>query len=324
MCFESFTTIKGFTIYKSIHQQLLQWYEKQGRHDLPWRNTDDVYHIYLSETMLQQTQVSRVREHFYPLFVQKYPTIKHLADADLDAVLADWSGLGYYSRARNLHKSVNLCKNVGLPKTQQQLQKLPGIGRYTASAVCSFGYEESISVVDTNIKRVLKRFFGLKNVKEAEIWQQADAFLNKKDAKHHNLALMDLGAMICTAKNPRCCLCPLQSYCIGKDDPHAYTQTKKIAYEKLELFLGVNLQNAHLAVAKSDEKLYHGLLQLPHVDPVEEDFIASFKHSYTKYRITVHLYHTTLIPQDVQWIELQRFSKYPISSLTKKAIARIS
>jgi len=317
--FESFTTIKGIAIYKNIHQKLLQWYKKEGRHDLPWRNTDEVYYVYLSETMLQQTQVSRVQEHYYPLFIEKYPTLRKLADASLDEVLANWSGLGYYSRARNLHKSATLCKS-GLPDTQKELLKLPGIGRYTASAICSFGYDQCVSVVDTNIKRVLVRFFGLYVAKENEVWQKADGFLNRLHPKHHNLALMDLGATICSPKNPKCTQCPLQSECIGKENPQLYTQTKKTKYEDLELFLGVNLKADKLALVKSTQRLYNGLLTLPHVDPIDEDFIGSFKHGYTKYKITVNLYKTEIYDESFEWIDYKNIDESPVSSMVKKAV----
>lgn len=286
---------------------------------MPWRNTDDVYHIYLSETMLQQTQVSRVMEHYYPLFLEKYPSLQDLAQADLDDILAHWSGLGYYSRARNLHKCAILCQEK-LPNSEKELIKLPGIGRYTASAVCSFGYEQKVSVVDTNIARVLKRYFALVNPKESMVWQKANEFLNLDETKHHNLALMDLGAMVCTPKNPKCENCPLVQNCKGQENPQLYTQTKKMKYENLELFLGVRILNNKLALHKSTDRLYHGLLQLPHIDPIEEDFIGSFKHSYTKYKITVNLYKTEIIQDNVEWIDFEKLQSAPISSMTKKAL----
>lgn len=272
--------------------------------------------------MLQQTQVSRVKEHYYPLFIQKYPSLQKLAEAKIEEVLSLWSGLGYYSRARNLHKCATLCKE-GLPTTQKELLKLPGIGRYTASAICSFGYNQNVSVVDTNIKRVLLRFFGLKDAKENEIWQKADLFLNSFNPTPHNLALMDLGAMVCQAKNAACKACPLNSECLGKKDPYLYTKTKKRVYEKLQLFLGIHIKNNKLALIKSNERLYNGLLTLPHVDPIEENFIASFKHSYTKYNITVNLYTTEVEDEEFEWIDLNDAHKQPISSMVKKAIAKI-
>lgn len=306
---------------KSIHSALLDWYEHNGRHELPWRNTKNLYHVYVSEIMLQQTQVSRVEEYFYPNFLHYYPTIQDLANANLDEVLSNWSGLGYYSRARNLHKTAQICSQSGLPKDQKELEKLPGIGRYTASAICSFALKQSVAVVDTNIARVIKRFFALQNPKEQIVWDAALQLLNHTDPTHHNLALMDLGSQVCTPKNPQCTLCPLEKSCLGKDDPQSYTQTKKTQYENMELFYGLWIKENKIALLRSNNKLYHGMLELPTVDPIEENFIGAFKHSYTKYRLDVKLYSIDEFLQEVIWVELDEIDQAPISALTKKALA---
>ena len=307
---------------KTHQTALLNWYETYGRHDLAWRNTTDIYHIYLSEIMLQQTQVSRVREEYYPKFLEKFPTLDVLAEAPLDEVLATWSGLGYYSRARNLHESAKRAKK-GLPQEQKELLKLPGIGQYTASAICSFGLGHAIAVVDTNIARVIKRVFGLLNVSDKEVWAKAEGFVNAKAPREHNLALMDLGAIICTPTSPKCKECPLSQMCLGKDTPELYTQTKKTKYENLELFYGVFVKNNKIALVESSGNMYKGMLELPSVDPIEEDYIARFKHSYTKYRLDVKLYNLHKTPKDVVWVKLEEIEKAPISSLTKKAFAKI-
>jgi A/G-specific adenine glycosylase len=308
-------------MYVDIHKCLLNWYEKEGRHELPWRNTENVYHVYISEIMLQQTQVSRVQEYFYPKFLKNYPTLEALSNADIDEVLAAWSGLGYYSRARNLHKTAILTADTDLPKTPKELEKLPGIGKYTASAICSFALKQNISVVDTNISRVLKRLFALLEVKDKIVWEYADKFLNHNDPTHHNLALMDLGSLICTPTNPKCEECPLTELCQGKGDPLSYTKISKTKYENLELFYGV-LQNKNtIAVQKSTSKLYHGMYELPNVDPIEENYIGSFKHSYTKYRITVNLYKIENIIEEIEWLDLDIIDQAPLSSMMKKALA---
>lgn len=302
----------------TVQQSLLEWFEKHGRHELPWRQTRDIYKVYLSEVMLQQTQVSRVKEHYYPLFLEKYPSLEDLATANLDEVLSDWSGLGYYTRARNLHACAQLCAKNGLPQQMEELQKLPGLGRYTASAVCSFALEQKVAVVDTNIKRVLKRYFAL--LDEKELQKRAEEFLNTSHPRAHNLALMDLGSLVCTPKNPTCKACPLMLTCKGKDDPLTYSTTKKTQYENLELFLGVCIKEDKIALVKSEEKLYKGLYILPSIEPIEERFIASFKHSYTKYRISVSLYKTTQIPEKSKWFSYENLLQAPISSMTKKAL----
>ena len=304
--------------FKNPQKKLLQWYKTYGRHELPWRNTDNMYHIYLSEIMLQQTQVNRVRDEYYPQFLEKFPSLRTLANATQDDVLSAWSGLGYYSRARNLHKTA-IASPISLPDTQEELIKLPGIGKYTASAICSFGHNQSIPVVDTNIARVIKRFFALLNPKDSITWGNAAAFVNDKDPRHHNLALMDLGSLICLPKNPKCNECPLAKECQGKSEPELYTQTKKKEYESLELFYGVLIKDNKIALKVSTERMYKDMLVLPTVDPIEEKYLGVFKHSYTKYRLSVNLYNLEELDGEIVWIDLDKFNEAPISSLTKKA-----
>ena len=268
--------------------------------------------------MLQQTQVNRVRDEYYPQFLAKFPTLEALANARQDDVLAAWSGLGYYSRARNLQKT---AQSVGekLPETQEELIKLPGIGKYTASAICSFGHNQNVPVVDTNIARVIKRYFALLNPKDATIWQNASAFVNTSYPRHHNLALMDLGSLVCLPKNAKCTECPLEKECLGKNEPELYTQTKKTQYESLELFYGVYIKENKIALQVSKERMYKDMLILPTVDPTEENFLGEFKHSYTKYRLKVKLYTLDELDAEVTWIDLDELENAPISSLTKKA-----
>lgn len=268
--------------------------------------------------MLQQTQVNRVRDEYYPQFLERFPSLDALACADQDEVLSAWSGLGYYSRARNLHSSAKLATR-GLPNTQEELIKLPGIGKYTASAICSFGHNQNIAVVDTNIARVIKRFFALINPPDKIIWQNASDFVNEKAPRDHNLALMDLGSLICLPKNPKCEECPLSKECLGINEAEFYTQTKKKEYESLELFYGVYIKNAQIALQVSRERMYKDMLILPSVDPIQENFIGKFRHSYTKYRLSVHLYKIEELEGDIVWVDLKKLENAPISSLTKKA-----
>lgn len=269
--------------------------------------------------MLQQTQVNRVRDEYYPQFLAKFPTLQALANATQDDVLAAWSGLGYYSRARNLHKTA-IAAPISLPQTQEELLKLPGIGRYTASAICSFGHNQNIPVVDTNIARVIKRYFALLNPKDATVWQNASEFVNSKDPRHHNLALMDLGSLVCLPKNAKCTECPLAKECLGKNEPELYTQTKKTQYETLELFYGVYVKENKIALQVSTDRMYKDMLILPTVDPLEENFLGEFKHSYTKYRLSVKLYELDeLDEEELVWVDLDKLKSSPISSLTKKA-----
>jgi len=191
-------------------RKLLRWYGQHAR-DLPWRRTRDPYRVIVSEFMLQQTQVRRVSE-FYPRFLKRFPTIERLARARPKAVMEAWDGLGYYARARNLHK---LAKEVsaigyGLSADPAELIKLPGVGRYTAGAVACFAYEKSVPAVDTNVRRVLERVF-----KKKDVWKLAGDIVpkNGKRAWRFNQALMELGALVCTARSPKCPKCPVRREC---------------------------------------------------------------------------------------------------------------
>ncbi len=302
-----------------MQKKLLEWYEEFGRHSLPWRKTDNIYHIYLSEIMLQQTQVNRVQEEYYPQFLAKFPTLKSLAEAPLDEVLASWSGLGYYSRARNLHATAKVVSDE-LPSEVKELLKLPGIGRYTASAICSFGHKQNVPVVDTNIARVIKRVFALLDPQEKQIWEKAELLLNEQSPREHNLALMDLGSMVCVPKNPKCKECPLSFTCEGKNEPELYTTVKKKEYEAMDLFYGLHVKDNKIALKMSQGPMYKNMLELPIVEPIEENFIGVYKHSYTKYRLSVHLYELQEVSDELEWYDLEQIENAPISSLTKKAL----
>ena len=194
------------------------WYKKAARR-LPWRETRNPYAILVSEFMLQQTQVSRVLE-YYPRFLARFPTLRALARARPKAVMEEWDGLGYYARARNLHalaRVVSRTRDGTLSDNPEELQQLPGVGRYTAGAVACFAYEKPVPTVDTNIRRVLTRVFAHAKVgmRTAELWELASRLVPKdgKRAWRFNQALMELGALVCTARKPKCPECPVRSGC---------------------------------------------------------------------------------------------------------------
>src|SRR5881296_1311792 len=209
-------------------RKVLAWYARAGR-DLPWRRTRDPYRVLVSEVMLQQTQVSRVRE-YYPRFLERFPDLRSLARAKPRAVREAWDGLGYYARARNLHQLAKRVAGRGvtdkgvagdsvaeLPEDPEELIKLPGIGRYTAGAVASFAYEKPVPAVDTNVARVLRRAFGNveRGMRNAELWRLASLLVPKsgKRAWKFNQAIMELGALICVARIPKCEQCPVRPDC---------------------------------------------------------------------------------------------------------------
>jgi A/G-specific adenine glycosylase len=210
---------------KHFHAKLHKWYAKHGRRDLPWRNTRDAYAIYLSEIMLQQTQVKTVLERFYHPFLERFPTLKDLACASHKDVLSQWQGLGYYSRAGNLHKTAQASKGV-LPDTVDELLALPGIGKNTAHAVASFAFNVPVPVMEANVKRVICRIFAIKQPTDAELWARADQLMDKKHPFDYNQAMMDIGAMVCTKRAPDCPHCPANSICKGQAAPEKYPAQK--------------------------------------------------------------------------------------------------
>ncbi len=210
----------------SIAAQLIRWHNQHGRHYLPWQGTHDPYAIWLSEIMLQQTQVSTVIP-YYTRFLQQFPTIQSLAKAPLDTVLSLWSGLGYYSRARNLHSAAQQIVQDfkgQFPSTRTLIEQLPGIGRSTAAAIAVFAFGKREAILDGNVKRVFARYFGIHGfTSEANtlqlLWQAAEAALpadsGSGEIETYTQALMDLGATVCTRSAPRCNACPLQQQCIA-------------------------------------------------------------------------------------------------------------
>lgn len=215
-------------VARVFSSRLRAWFRRAGR-QLPWRDTRDPYRVLVSEAMLQQTQVSRVLE-YYPQFLERFPTLGHLAAAPRKRVMESWQGLGYYARARNLHKLARHVTRNGdggaLPSHPDELRKLPGVGAYTAGAVASFAYERRTAAVDTNVSRVLARVFAPRlNPRRPRdlkrLWAIAEAVLPRtgKAAWTHNQALMELGALVCTARVKRCAHCPISDLCASSTVP---------------------------------------------------------------------------------------------------------
>ena len=204
----------------AFQRRLLAWFRRNGR-DLPWRRTRDPYKILVSEVMLQQTQVERVRD-YYERFLREYPTVQDLAAARPARVRESWDGLGYYARARNLHAAARaIARRHGgqMPRRLEDLLALPGVGRYTAGAVASFAYGEAAPTLDTNVRRVLSRIFVWRQAtrlaeRERRLWAVAQAVIPEGDAWAMNQALMDFGATVCVARNPRCPVCSVRSLCV--------------------------------------------------------------------------------------------------------------
>ena len=261
---------------------VVAWQKKHGRHDLPWQNTQDPYVVWLSEIMLQQTQVSTVREYF-ARFMQRFPNVASLAQAHQDEVLGLWSGLGYYSRARNLHRAAQTVVALhggAFPHCAEQLQALPGIGRSTAAAVASLCFGEPIAILDGNVKRVLTRYLGFdgdlaSSRIEKELWAIAQTLLPQRQVSasmpHYTQGVMDLGATVCTPKKPQCDQCPVSKQCVANADgnPQRYpVKTRKLKRSSEQLWL-LHMQTQQGDVwltQRPQEGVWAGLYCLPVFD----------------------------------------------------------
>lgn len=294
---------------KIFHKRLQEWYAAQGRHGLPWRNTTDSYAIYISEVMLQQTQVKTVLERFYAPFLAKFPTLQTLADAPRDEVMKAWEGLGYYSRAANLHEAAKRAAPL-LPSTAEELESLPGIGRNTAHAIAAFAHHAPVPVMEANVKRVLCRIFVLKTPKTDELWEKALLLLDRQNPFDYNQAMMDIGAMVCTKRAPKCLECPAFIICKGKAAPELYPEKMAKKAVPIRKSLAIVLQDnlGRMYVAKRDGAFLNGLYGFP-LYPLDTEQIYIENHKidlklaqeiggetqiYSHFRSDVHILHITL------------------------------
>ena len=261
----------------SFSQDVVRWQKAHGRHALPWQNTRDAYRIWLSEIMLQQTQVAAVLG-YYARFLERFPTLHALAAATPEDVMAQWSGLGYYTRARNLHacaKRVVAEYGGVFPGDPRLLAELPGIGRSTAAAIAAFSCGARAAILDGNVKRVFARVFGVEQFPgekkiEDQLWKRAEALLPHEGIEAYTQGLMDLGATLCTRSRPDCARCPLQARCVA----HACDRTAELPVRKPKKTIPEK-QAALLVVIDGDEVLleqraqsgiWGGLMALPEVD----------------------------------------------------------
>ena len=261
----------------SFSEAVITWQRAHGRHTLPWQNTRDAYRVWLSEIMLQQTQVAAVLG-YYARFLERFPTVQDLAAAPVEDVMTYWSGLGYYTRARNLHACARrVVAEYGgeFPSDPALLADLPGIGRSTAAAITAFSNGTRAAILDGNVKRVFARVFGVeqypgeKRVEEA-LWRRADALLPLDGIESYTQGLMDLGATLCTRSKPDCGRCPLQARCVayatGRTAELPVRKPKKASPEKRADLLVVVHDGEVLLEQRPGSGIWGGLLSLPEVE----------------------------------------------------------
>ena len=261
---------------KSFADLLITWHAKSGRHHLPWQQSKDPYSVWVSEIMLQQTQVATVID-YYHRFMKKFPTIKALAHADEEEVMKLWSGLGYYRRARFLHEGAQMImEEMGgnFPSEFDMMLRIPGIGRSTAGAIAAFSFNQKKAILDGNVKRVLSRYFlieewsGLPKI-EKKLWNYAESVLPNKDIDTYTQALMDLGATLCN-KNPKCTLCPLKKTCLAFQENKVHLipaprPQKKIPSQSTQMVI-IKHHDEILLVKRPQGGIWGGLWSLPQYD----------------------------------------------------------
>jgi len=333
-----------------FRRALLRWYDAHQR-DLPWRGEKDPYKIWVSEIMLQQTRVAVVLDR-YVRFLRRFPTVRALAQARLPSVLAEWSGLGYYRRARALHAaSAIVVREYGgkLPQSAEALRHLPGIGRYTASAIASIAFGEAVPVVDGNVERVLQRFYGPGSVRNHEdCWQRAGELLHTERPGDFNQAMMELGATVCLPKTPLCSACPLAQLCRGRKQ---FTSARKLrmptapeSRRRVRSAYRVRLHRkcVYLVQRPASATLMPSMWELPQYNGRVAKSAPSvrLRHSITNtdFEILACLEREKEPEQcrseaeakpkaeqsPAKWVNIRRLNRLPLTGLTRKILQRFS
>jgi A/G-specific adenine glycosylase len=318
----------------AFHTCLLAWYDAHAR-DLPWRERPgkgkhrDPYRVWVSEIMLQQTRVAAVIDHYHR-FLERFPTVKKLASARESSVLAAWSGLGYYRRARMMHAAAKVVmRELGgrLPTTSDGWRELPGIGRYTAAAIASIAFQEAVAVVDGNVERVLQRFSG-RSLPGEEVWGTAEQLLDPKQPGDFNQAMMELGATVCTPRAPACLLCPVLELCATRGELAGTTKIEK--QKKREIHYALHCRSngrgeeVFLVQRPRDASLMASMWELPEIPPPDdhEKPLFSVRHSITVTDYTVSVWRTPPAQSRGKWVPKERLEKIALTGLARKILRK--
>jgi A/G-specific adenine glycosylase len=316
---------------RSFRRALLNWYD-QHRRQLPWRRDRDPYRIWISEIMLQQTRVAAVLDH-YARFMQRFPTVQVLAAARESSVLAVWSGLGYYHRARRVHEAAKIIareREGAFPRTAEEWLDLPGIGRYTAAAVASIAFDEAVAVVDGNVERVLQRLCGDASGKE-QAWQRAEWLLDRARPGDFNQAMMELGATICTPRAPQCLVCPVHSFCATRGMDPARPQP---ARKNKETYYALALRGDSVLLVQrpADASLMAEMWELPELTPEEingDTPLLRVRHSITDtdYRVSVFAIAeepSKRLRDEAWWFTAKQCERLALTGLARKILRKIA
>ncbi|MFZ0734100.1 MAG: A/G-specific adenine glycosylase [Candidatus Sulfotelmatobacter sp.] len=310
---------------REFRRRLLAWYDANAR-ELPWREDRDPYRVWLSEIMLQQTRVAAVIEH-YREFLRRFPTVEKLAAAREASVLAAWSGLGYYRRARMLHAAAKVIareRSGKFPETAKEWQDLPGIGRYTAAAIASIAFEEPVAVVDGNVERVLQRVSG-ERLGGEKLWSAAGNLLDGARAGDFNQAMMELGATVCTPRAPQCLMCPVVGLCATRGEIGGLA--KRVRQKKREIHYGLDLRNGSVFLVQRprDASLMAGMWELPEI-PAPTDHakpVLTVRHSITVTDYTVRVWRTKLSREvGGDRVALERLLRVALTGLARKILRK--
>ncbi|HZW23068.1 A/G-specific adenine glycosylase [Noviherbaspirillum sp.] len=337
-------------------KDVIRWQKKHGRHTLPWQNTRDAYRIWLSEIMLQQTQVSAVIP-YYLRFLDRFPDVRSLAEAASEEVMSHWSGLGYYSRARNLHRCAQrvVAEHDGVfPSDPELLADLPGIGRSTAAAIAAFAYGTRAAILDGNVKRVFARAFGIEGFPgakpvEDKMWLRAVALLPEQDIGSYTQGLMDLGATLCTRSSPSCHECPLAQRCVALSSGRVHLlperRPKKAVPERTTTMLVITHDEHVLLEQRPDSGIWGGLMSLPEVgegtdatlaaasmfgEPESCEKLTPFSHTFTHFKLHVSPYRVRLAQRGHavrhskhHWYPAERLPDAPLPAPVKKLLLAV-
>jgi len=308
---------------RRFRSSLLRWFDRNQR-PLPWRESRDPYRIWISEIMLQQTRVAAVLAH-YRRFLDRFPDVRSLAKARVSAVLAAWSGLGYYRRARALHAAAQaiVSEHGGrFPQSAPEWRELPGIGRYTAAAIASIAFNQPVAVVDGNVERILRRLAHHASMPPSNAWSLAQLLLSPSRPGDFNQAMMELGALVCLPGQPNCKACPVERWCVtrgplGVGDKEL-RQVKQVAYSLAE-----RDDRVYLVRRSAAASLMPGMWELPEIEPDGATAAFSLRHSITvtDYRVSVFRRNAPLNGAG-RWLSKTKLPTLPLTGLARKILQR--